>query len=359
LSESERAALEQGLRSKDAFTLRRCQIVLASAKRTKPKEIAAYLGCSVQTVRNVIRAFQQQGLACLQAQSSRPKTVKPLFDEDKRAQLRQLLHDNPRHFGKARSTWTLDLLAQMCREQGITEHQVSHTTIEEALKTMGITWSRAKRWIISPDEQYELRHRQRNRLIELSKQNPDWILGFADEVWWSRLRDPMMHSWSEDGKPLQLLEKTTDKTEVDPKAIACYGVYLRAESQMLVRFVEQRPVSEITCSFLEWVCQQVSEMGKRVMPLIWDNATWHLSKQVQQWIRHHNRQVKQTGSGVRLIVCKLPVKSPWLNAIEPQWIHAKRAIVEPERKLTALELQTRVCDYFECPLLDPLAKNVS
>jgi hypothetical protein len=105
--------------------------------------------------------------------------------------------------------------------------------------------------------------------------------------------------------------------------------------------------------------QQVSEMGKRVMPLIWDNATWHLSKQVRQWIKQHNAQVKQTGKGVRLIVCHLPVKSPWLNAIEPKWIHAKRAIVEPDRKLTLQELKTRVCDYFGCPLLDSLAKKVS
>jgi transposase len=144
LSETEQTALEQGLRSKDAFTLRRSQILLASAKRTQPREIATHLGCSVQTVRNTIRAFHQQGLACLQAQSSRPKTVKPIFDQDKRARLRQLLHPHPRQYGKSRSTWRLDLLAEVAHEQGMTEHQVSRTTIEEALKAMGMSWSRAK-----------------------------------------------------------------------------------------------------------------------------------------------------------------------------------------------------------------------
>ncbi len=97
----------------------------------------------MQTVRNAIRAFQQQGLACLKAESSRPKTVKPIFDENKRAQLRSLLHANPRTFGKSRSTWTLDLLAEVCQQQGITPKQVSRTTIEPALKAMNITWSRA------------------------------------------------------------------------------------------------------------------------------------------------------------------------------------------------------------------------
>ncbi len=132
-----------------AFTLRRCQILLASARQTKPRKIATDIGCSVQTVRNTIHAFEQQGLACLRAESSRPKTTQPIFAQDKRDQLRQLLHANPRQFGKPRSSWTLDLLAQVCWEQGITQKQVSRTTIESALKAMNIHWSRAKAWIVS------------------------------------------------------------------------------------------------------------------------------------------------------------------------------------------------------------------
>lgn len=59
---------------------------------------------------------------------SRPKTVNPIFDEGKRAQLHQLLHANLRQFSKSRSTWTLDLLAEVCWEQGSME-QVSRTMI--------------------------------------------------------------------------------------------------------------------------------------------------------------------------------------------------------------------------------------
>ncbi len=100
-----------------------------------------------------------------------------------------------------------------------------------------------------------------------------------------------------------------------------------------------------------------STSGKRVLVLVWDNATWHTSHQVRQWLRAHNAQAKRTG-GLRLIICRLPVKSPWLNPIERKWVHGKRAIVELERKLTAQELKIRVCDYFDCPLLAPLTKQV-
>ncbi len=176
------------------------------------------------------------------------------------------------------------------------------------------------------------------------------------EVWWSRFALPSLQAWSEE-EALQLESRTADKTDPDPKAIACYGVWLKALGQMLLRFVDQRPVSEITCLFLAWLCQQVSQF--RVFVLIWDNASWHNSKQVQQWIRDHNAEVKRTGQGVRLIICRLPVKSPWLNAIEPKWMHGKRAIIDPVRTLSAQELKTRICDYFDCPLLEPLAKQVS
>lgn len=210
---------------------------------------------------------------------------------------------------------------------------------------------------MSPDEQYALKKHQRDRLIRLGEQQPNWALGFLDEVWWSRLQLPQMHSWTEE-QPLPLVQRAADKTDPDPKAMACYGVWLKHQQQMLLRFVEQRPVSEITCAFLHWMVEQVEHLNKSVLALVWDNATWHVSQQVRCWIQAHNAAVKQTGKGVRLIICRLPVKSPWLNAIEPKWVHGKRAIVEPARKLTAQELKVRICQYFDCPLLDPLAKQV-
>jgi transposase len=112
-----------------------------------------------------------------------------------------------------------------------------------------------------------------------------------------------------------------------------------------------------------WLCEQVQAQGKSVLVLIWDNASWHVSKQVRTWLREHNHTVPQdaqTGkAGVRIIPCWLPTKSPWLNNIEPKWVHGKRAIVELARLLTAKELKQRVCDYFGCELLESLVQKDS
>ena len=57
---------------------------------------------------------------------------------------------------------------------------------------------------------------------------------------------------------------------------------------------------------------------------------------------------KLAGQGVRILACRLPSKSPWLNPIEPKWVHGKRAIVEPDRLLSAREIMERVYTYYGC-----------
>src|SRR5215217_3988108 len=76
LSEKERERLQGGLRSKDAFTLRRCQILLASSSGEEVPKIASNLGCAQQTVRNAIHDFGQSGLDALTPQKD-PRLLRP------------------------------------------------------------------------------------------------------------------------------------------------------------------------------------------------------------------------------------------------------------------------------------------
>lgn len=179
-------------------------------------------------------------------------------------------------------------------------------------------------------------------------------MGFADEAWWSREKQPALHTWTED-QPLRLVEQKVPETDKEAKAVACYGFYIPALAQMLVRFVVSRPVSIITCAFLAWLVAYFATQGKRALFLIWDNASWHKSQIVREWIKTHNRRVKREG-GCRLIVCCLPSKSPWLNPIESKWVHGKRAVSEPASLLSIAELMQRVCVYYQCNFLELLAQ---
>ena len=157
LTENERQQIQAGLRSSDAFVLRRCQILLASARGERAIAIATQLGCDDQTVRNVIHGFNAAGLAVLQEGSSRPHRLHTIFSEEGIQHLKDLLHRRPSEFGKERSTWTLELAAQVSFEQGIISVPVSDESVRRALKRLKTNWKRAKHWITSPDPQYLLK----------------------------------------------------------------------------------------------------------------------------------------------------------------------------------------------------------
>ena len=153
-TDAERQALAAGLRSADAFVLRRCQIVLASARGERVPATARALGCSEQAVRNAIHAFGRDGAAALTAGSPRPHTVRPAFDPPAAERLRALLHRSPRDFGRPTSLWTLELAAEVGFEQGLTATRVTGETVRATLARLGVRWRRAKLWITSPDPAY-------------------------------------------------------------------------------------------------------------------------------------------------------------------------------------------------------------
>ena len=155
LSDAERQTLEEGLRSKDAFVLRRCQILLQSARGENAYRIARSLGCDPQTARTAIKRFNEGGLEeALHKRSSRPKEIRAAFDGKRAGRLREMLHRSPRELGKPTSLWTLALAAEVSFEEGITEEPVSAETVRATLERMGVRWLRAKRWITSPDPEY-------------------------------------------------------------------------------------------------------------------------------------------------------------------------------------------------------------
>lgn len=154
LTQDERQHIQQGLRSSDAFVLRRCQILLASDRGERAPLIAQQLGCDDQTVRNVIKGFNAAGLEVLHEGSSRPHHLRSTFTEEGCERLQDLLHRSPRDFGRERSMWTLKLAAQVSFEQGLTDTEVSTESVRRALKRLKTNWKRAKHWITSPDPLY-------------------------------------------------------------------------------------------------------------------------------------------------------------------------------------------------------------
>ena len=133
----------------------------------------------------------------------------------------------------------------------------------------------------------------------------------------------------------------------------------RADIGTLLRtsiFSPRGPLSQVTEDYLAWVCERLRADGKTALMVVWDNASGHVSQRVRAWIKAHNRTARQAG-GVRIVACFLPIKSPLLNPIEPKWAYGKKAIVEPDRLLTADEVRDRVRACYGCDTEPPLVQQ--
>lgn len=155
VSSEEKKALQKGLHSTEAFTVRRCQILLSSAEGKTPIQIASDIHCSDQCGREAIHAFNKEGLICIKEKSHARHDNQSAFDSTGLERLKEIIHLSPRTFGCATSIWTLLLLAQTCEHEALTSRSISMYGVGRALKRMGIWWGRARHWIHSPDEHYD------------------------------------------------------------------------------------------------------------------------------------------------------------------------------------------------------------
>ena len=209
----------------------------------------------------------------------------------------------------------------------------------------------------SPDPQYAQKKARRDRLIQVAAKHPDWVLGFLDEVWWNRLSRPSVSTWT-DGPPLKMPVLKVGDEDPDPIAFCCYGMIRTDSHKVILRFVDGRPQGSFTAQFLGWLSHTLQEEDKRRLIVVWDDASWHACHEVVTWLTQHNCRARE-GNGVEIIHFELPTKSPWLNNIEPCWLHARKAIMEPDRTLTAQETRERVCQHFRCQLMPNLREEDS
>ena len=189
----------------------------------------------------------------------------------------------------------------------------------------------------------------------MAQAQDNWMLVDQDECWFSRFAQPQMHAFAADAANLRLVQREPERGETD-KAIACYGAVCDETNERFFSFAAGQPNSEKSIAFLSTLLAVAKARAQHVLVVIWDQATWHKSKKVINWVRQHNRQAKQEEQGVRLLTFLLPSKSPWLNPMEPIWLHTKRKVIEPDGDLSVKVLKERLCAQFDTNLEDAALK---
>jgi hypothetical protein len=204
----------------------------------------------------------------------------------------------------------LQRLAQAIADRFDHIDSMSHEAARRLLLLRKVFYRWAKEWLTSPDPLYALRKSQRDRLLAMARAAPDGAVVWLDESWFVRW-PYRFRAWSHEDDSLRVAKRWNE--EVD--TIALFAALDDETQEVFLRWAEGQPNSEEMVRFLEKLMAHWTEQGKRFIILFWDKASWHTSKRTQSWIRAYNQRAKQQGL-TRLIVCKMPTRSPWLMPLE-------------------------------------------
>jgi transposase len=130
------------------MTVRRSQILLASARGYSPTQIASVVGCRASTVTHVISDFHARGIVSVQEQCCRPGSRRRgrLRIEEREpgitAALERLLADEIAGDPMGRESWVRSSLRRLSDALGEQGYRVTHCTVRKLLKKMGFTLKR-------------------------------------------------------------------------------------------------------------------------------------------------------------------------------------------------------------------------
>ena len=168
LEESERAEIEDGLRSQNGIWARRCQVLWNSSRGKKVKEIAEMLGWHPESVRFILRNFHRDGLDVVRPRKRLGRTpLVKLLSEETLEQMEDLARQSPRNYGVDRAVWRSADLAEVAFEEGILPYQVHPLRLRRLFQALGYSWKLVKAWQISPDPDYAKKsaHRAARRAL--------------------------------------------------------------------------------------------------------------------------------------------------------------------------------------------------
>ncbi len=315
-------------RSGNAFVARWATILWLSSLGHSVQEIAEGMGLHVQTVRERIRLFNAADRHTRwdrlrpPQRSGRPPTYALSVQQG----LVDLLKQSPDKFRLDTAVWRLHDLLRIAKRtklvKGATQKKFNVETVRRLLRQSGYVYLSAKWWITSDDPHYAHKKARRDRLLEAAKQDPSIIVVFQDESWFSGNPKAVRGYGRPDHPEDSAVEQLPHKIK---GAWVLYAAY-EALTGHVHRYYAPRCNQTQVRRQLETLLEHYQATGQRALIVIWDNASWHTAKALRRWYTRYNLKAKRQGK-IRMLIVRLPSRSPWLNPIEPVFGQAKRRIV--------------------------------
>ena len=318
-TEVERAELERMVQQAVGRVAIRAQMVLLSVRGFSVPEIAHIQDVSDVTVYQWLDRFDAEGPDGLydRPRSGRPREVDEAVEES----IEETMAEPPTEQGYNFTFWTVPLLTEHLRQTlGKT---FCPETVRSTLHALGFRWCRP-RWAARGGDPQEA-ERMWAIWEAVQEASEEALILLQDETIFKQL-PPLRAMWTKKGQQVRV------PTPPGNDSICLYGVLELNSGDSFYAFFEKGR-SDFTIAYLE---QLLEHYPQRPILLIWDQASFHTSRMVEDWLDAHPR----------ITVMLLPSRAPQLNPIEQVWKHLKdRTAANLTRSLEGI--QDAVEKFFE------------
>jgi transposase len=300
----------------------RCRLVLKMAGGLSAHAAALAVGCAPSTGWRVAARFRAEGESGLLDRRAENGGLK--VDEDVRAGMLEIVAGRPRDHGFERSTWSLEVLAQVIAKELQVRLSLGH--LSKVLHALGVVLKRARPFVRCPWK----RRRRQKRIAQLravaAQRAPREVVLFADEI--DVHKNPRIGpDWTVRGT--QRYVETPGRNEKRYLA----GAYDPARRRLIYVEGEQK-ASWLFVRLLRLLAS--TYRGMRKIHLILDNYVIHKS----QWV------VKALAElAGRIVLHFLPPYCPQENRIERLWKDVHDNVTRNHDKKTMVELLEAIFRY--------------
>jgi transposase len=288
----------------------RAHIVLLSSRGYSASQIAKIHDVTGPMVYKWFDRFDEEGPSGLydRDRDGRPKKITDEVEEE----IERLLEGDPTEEGENATRWTTDRIAEyLDRELDVDVHP---ETVRDALDRLEYSWTRPRREL-PPTDPEAYRKRLAAIVEAVAEADEESSVLVEDETILKRF-PPLRRMWQPVG------EQRAARVPEENDDFTLYGTLDLTSGQTYIEAFEKGR-SDCATQYLESLLEETA--GKVL--LIWDQATWHMSGQVAEWL----------DGADRIETCLLPVRSPEANPMEDLWRELKEQVAAClERSLDAL-----------------------
>jgi transposase len=275
--------------------VRRATIIMASSSGTPVSAIARLVAADEDTVRDVIHAFNEKGLAALDPQwaGGRPR----LISDDDIAFIVTTATTRPRKLGAPFTHWSLRKLAAhlgRCHERRIV---ISRERLRQILREQHVSFQRTRTWKEStdPDKDAKL-----DRIEEVIARFPDRCFAF-DQFGPLSIRPCHGSSWAPESKP-DRVPATYTRTHGIRYFHGCYSL----GDDQLWGVIRRRKGGDHTLAALKSI--RAARPDGAPIYVIMDNLSANKTPAIRAWAARN-----------KVELCFTPTNASWANPIEAQF----------------------------------------